>query len=139
MSPNPMKPVTHLDIDRYMGRCVTGISGPLSHTPEGIEVVCSILTLNIPSRHLKRTLEGWGVWPAGHVQGCGLMGRIFLENNMDNEIYNKMLEKATEEGYDVSKLEKTVHTNPPPKSEEGPKEVGKDTKGIWFISSLFGK
>ncbi|CAM8940588.1 unnamed protein product [Rhodiola kirilowii] len=57
------------------------------------------------------------------------------ENNMNDEIYNKMLEKATEEGYDVSILEKTVHTNPPPKSEEGPK----DTKGIWFISSIFGK
>ncbi|CAM8923365.1 unnamed protein product [Rhodiola kirilowii] len=40
------------------------------------------------------------------------------------EIYNKMLEKATEEGYDVSKLEKTVHTNPPPKSEVVIQAVG---------------
>ncbi|THG06594.1 hypothetical protein TEA_013286 [Camellia sinensis var. sinensis] len=41
------------------------------------------------------------------------------------EIYNQLVEKAKEEGYDVSKLHKTQHTNPPPE-EEGPK----DTKGL---------
>ncbi|KAL7237587.1 hypothetical protein ACSBR2_003816 [Camellia fascicularis] len=56
------------------------------------------------------------------------------ENHLDEEIYNKLVEKAKEEGYDVSKLHKTQHTNPPPE-EEGPK----DTKGIWWIKSIFGK
>ena len=35
----------------------------------------------------------------------------------------------------MSKLHKTQHTDPPPEGEEGPK----DTKGIWWIKSIFGK
>lgn len=57
------------------------------------------------------------------------------ENHLDEDIYNQLLEKATEQGYDVKKLHKTTHTNPPPETEEGPK----DTKGIWWIKSIFGK
>jgi len=57
------------------------------------------------------------------------------QNHLDEEIYNQLLQKAKEEGYDVSKLHKTQHTNPPPEGEEGPK----DTKGIWWIKSIIGK
>ncbi|XP_058114118.1 temperature-induced lipocalin-1 [Magnolia sinica] len=57
------------------------------------------------------------------------------QNHLDEEIYNQLLEKATEQGYDVKKLHKTTHTDPPPESEEGPK----DTKGIWWIKSILGK
>ena len=57
------------------------------------------------------------------------------ENHLDEEIYNQLVERAKEEGYDTSKLHKTQHTDPPPEGEEGPK----DTKGIWWIKSIFGK
>ncbi|KAI7998058.1 Temperature-induced lipocalin-1 [Camellia lanceoleosa] len=57
------------------------------------------------------------------------------ENHLDEEIYNQVVEKAKEEGYDVSKLRKTQHTNPPPEGEEGPK----DTKGVWWIKSMLEK
>ncbi|MCL7032818.1 hypothetical protein MKW94_002329 [Papaver nudicaule] len=51
-------------------------------------------------------------------------------------IYNGLLEKATSEGYDVKKLHKTPQTDTPPEEEdEGPK----DTKGICWIKSIFGK
>lgn len=55
---------------------------------------------------------------------------------MDDEIYNQLVERAKEVGYDVSKLHKTPQSDPPPEGEgEGPN----DTKGIWWIKSLFGK
>jgi len=54
---------------------------------------------------------------------------------LDEEIYNELVERAKEEGYDVSKLHKTPQSDPPPESEVVPP----DTKGIWWIKSLFGK
>lgn len=56
------------------------------------------------------------------------------QSHMDEEIYNQLVQKAQEEGYDVSKLHKTPQSDTPPE-EEGPK----DTKGIWWIKSIFGK
>ncbi|KAG8367567.1 hypothetical protein BUALT_Bualt16G0085300 [Buddleja alternifolia] len=52
---------------------------------------------------------------------------------LDEETYNQLLEKAKQEGYDVSKLHKT------PQSETPPEDAPKDTKGIWWIKSIFGK
>ena len=57
------------------------------------------------------------------------------KTHLEDIIYNRLVEKAKEEGYDVSKLHKTQQTDPPPEGEEGPK----DTKGIWWIKSIFGK
>ncbi|KAK1292099.1 hypothetical protein QJS10_CPB17g00234 [Acorus calamus] len=57
------------------------------------------------------------------------------QNHLDEEIYNQLVEKAKEEGYDVTKLHKTLQSETPPEGEEGPK----DTKGIWWFKSLFGK
>ncbi|EYU31782.1 hypothetical protein ABFS82_11G035300 [Erythranthe guttata] len=54
---------------------------------------------------------------------------------LDEEIYNQLLEKAKEEGYDVSKLQKTAQSETPPESESAPK----DTKGVWWIKSILGK
>nr|AFK49534.1 unknown [Lotus japonicus] len=54
--------------------------------------------------------------------------------HLDDEIYNELVEKAKNVGYDVSKLHKTPQSDPPPE-EEGPQ----DTKGIWWIKSIFGK
>lgn len=53
---------------------------------------------------------------------------------MDDEIYNQLLARAKEEGYDVTKLHKTPHSDAPPETE-GPQ----DTKGIWWFKSFFGK
>ena len=54
---------------------------------------------------------------------------------MDEEIYKELVEKAKEEGYDVSKLQKTPQSDPPEEAEE----VAPDTKGIWWIKSILGK
>ncbi|TYI25532.1 hypothetical protein ES332_A05G056300v1 [Gossypium tomentosum] len=56
------------------------------------------------------------------------------QTHMDDEIYNQLVQKAKDEGYDVSKLHKTPQSNPPPEGDDTPK----DTKGIWWIKSLLG-
>ncbi|KAJ3705471.1 hypothetical protein LUZ61_009176 [Rhynchospora tenuis] len=53
---------------------------------------------------------------------------------IDDEVYNHLVEKAKEQGYDVSKLKKTPQSESPPESEETPND-----KGVWWIKSLFGK
>nr|GMC65083.1 temperature-induced lipocalin-1-like [Ipomoea batatas] len=52
---------------------------------------------------------------------------------LDDETYNQLLERAKDEGYDVSKLHKTPHSETPPEGE-----VASD-KGIWWLKSIFGK
>ncbi|KAL8168086.1 hypothetical protein V2J09_009585 [Rumex salicifolius] len=52
---------------------------------------------------------------------------------MEEETYNMLVERAKGEGYDVSKLKRT------PQSETPPETAEKDTKGIWWIKSIFGK
>ncbi|KAK6944383.1 Lipocalin/cytosolic fatty-acid binding domain [Dillenia turbinata] len=56
------------------------------------------------------------------------------QTHLDEEIYNQLVQRAKDEGYDVSKLHKTPQSDPPPEGE-GPK----DTKGIWWIKSIFGR
>ncbi|KAF3659449.1 hypothetical protein FXO37_13981 [Capsicum annuum] len=46
---------------------------------------------------------------------------------LDDDTYNQLLEKAKEEGYDVSKLHKTPHSESPPEGDNAPT----DSKGIW--------
>ncbi|XP_021741896.1 temperature-induced lipocalin-1-like [Chenopodium quinoa] len=55
--------------------------------------------------------------------------------HMDEEIYNQLVQKATDEGYDVSKLHKTPQADPPPEADDAPE----DTKGVWWFKSIFGK
>ncbi|KAJ7955606.1 Temperature-induced lipocalin [Quillaja saponaria] len=55
--------------------------------------------------------------------------------HLDDEIYNQLIEKARDVGYDVGKLHKTSQSETPPEGEEGPK----DTKGVWWIKSIMGK
>ncbi|KAK3189563.1 hypothetical protein Dsin_029124 [Dipteronia sinensis] len=55
--------------------------------------------------------------------------------HLDEEIYNQLVEKAISEGYDVSNLHKTPQSDTPPEVESAPQ----DTKGIWWIKSIFGK
>ena len=54
---------------------------------------------------------------------------------MSEEIYKEILEHATNEGYDVSKLHKTVQN---PGVEEG-EDGDTDRAGVWWVKSLFGK
>ncbi|TKY54724.1 Outer membrane lipoprotein Blc [Spatholobus suberectus] len=56
------------------------------------------------------------------------------KTHLDDETYNELVQKAKDEGYDVSKLHKIPHSDPPA-AEEGPQ----DTKGIWWIKSFLGK
>ncbi|KAL3744199.1 hypothetical protein ACJRO7_013454 [Eucalyptus globulus] len=56
------------------------------------------------------------------------------QSRMDEETYNRLVRKAEEEGYDVSKLHKTPQSDTTPE-EEGPK----DTKGVWWIKSILGR
>ncbi|KAG6514757.1 temperature-induced lipocalin-1-like [Zingiber officinale] len=57
------------------------------------------------------------------------------QTHLDEEVYNMLVEKAKEVGYDVQKLHKTPQTDPPPEADTAPR----DTKGIWWIKSLFGR
>ncbi|KAK4757569.1 hypothetical protein SAY87_018870 [Trapa incisa] len=57
------------------------------------------------------------------------------QSHMDEEIYSMLVEKAKEVGYETSKLHKTPQSDTPPTADESPR----DTKGIWWIKSLFGK
>ncbi|KAK4415050.1 Temperature-induced lipocalin-1 [Sesamum alatum] len=52
---------------------------------------------------------------------------------LDEETYNQLVEKADAEGYFVSKLYKTPHSDTPP--EDAPK----DTKGIGCFKSILGE
>ncbi|CAN6448118.1 unnamed protein product [Victoria cruziana] len=55
------------------------------------------------------------------------------EQELDETIYKQLLDRATDEGYDVSRIHKTPQTEPPP--EAGPA----DTKGVWWFKSILGK
>ncbi|WVZ19196.1 hypothetical protein V8G54_006518 [Vigna mungo] len=57
------------------------------------------------------------------------------QTHLDEEIYNQLVQKAKDEGYDVSKLRQTPQSDPPPEAEQG----SQDNKGIWWIKSIFGK
>lgn len=54
---------------------------------------------------------------------------------LSDEIYNKLLEKATSDGYDVSKLEKT----PQPEGVATEAEASTDKKGWWWLKAAAGK
>jgi apolipoprotein D and lipocalin family protein len=57
------------------------------------------------------------------------------KTSIDEDVYNQLVERAKEEGYDVSKLHRTPQDDPPPESDAAPT----DTKGVWWFKSLFGK
>ncbi|XP_052136170.1 temperature-induced lipocalin-1-like [Oryza glaberrima] len=54
--------------------------------------------------------------------------------HMDEEVYNQLVERAKEEGHDVSKLKKTAHPDPLSESEQSAGD-----RGVWWIKSLFGR
>ncbi|KAH6819203.1 temperature-induced lipocalin [Perilla frutescens var. frutescens] len=57
------------------------------------------------------------------------------KSHIEEETYNQLVERAKAEGYDVTKLHRTSHSDTPPESEA----ASNDTKGIWWFKSLFGK
>ncbi|WOK92137.1 hypothetical protein Cni_G00828 [Canna indica] len=66
---------------------------------------------------------------------CNYLWILCRQTHMDEDVYSMLVEKAKEEGYDVQKLQKTPQTDTPPEEHTAPE----DTKGIWWIKSLFGK
>lgn len=54
---------------------------------------------------------------------------------IEEETYKQLVEKAVEEGYDVSKLHKTPQSDTPPETNTAPD----DTKGVWWFKSIFGR
>lgn len=54
---------------------------------------------------------------------------------LSDEIYDKLLEKATGFGYDVSKLKKT----PQPEGVATEDETNTDKKGWWWFKAAAGK
>ena len=54
--------------------------------------------------------------------------------HMDEAVYDELVKRAEEEGYDVSRLRRTAHPDPPPESEASPRDGG-----MWWLKSLFGK
>jgi len=54
------------------------------------------------------------------------------QKQLDEGIYNRLLEHAQQEGYDVSRLHKTTQNDDP--ETEAPKD-----KGFWWIKALLGK
>lgn len=54
------------------------------------------------------------------------------KTHLEDEIYEMLVQKAKDEGYDPSKLRKTPQSDPPP--EGGPQD-----KGAWWLKSLIGK
>lgn len=55
--------------------------------------------------------------------------------HLDEEIYNQLVQRAAEDGYDITQLRKTSQSDPSPSHEDAPQ----DTKGIWWLKSIFGK
>lgn len=64
------------------------------------------------------------------------------ENRMDEEVYEMLLKKAADVGYDVKKLIRTSHseTPPPATTTDGEPSASRndDAKGVWWIKSLLG-
>ncbi|GJU66858.1 temperature-induced lipocalin-1-like protein [Tanacetum coccineum] len=59
------------------------------------------------------------------------------QSHLDEEIYNQLVEKAKGEGYDVAKLKKTTHTEPPPETEDAPADNKGDLAPV-IIGSNWG-
>lgn len=64
-----------------------------------------------------------------------LLQILSRSTQLDDEVYNQLVEKAKEVGYDVGKLHKTPQIEPPPEAAESPN----DKVGLWWFKSLIGK
>ncbi|CAI8587213.1 unnamed protein product [Vicia faba] len=144
-----MKVVEGLDLERYMGRWYEIASFPSRNQPKDGSNTRATYKLNSDGTVdvLNETWSGgkrgnYWVLAIAHDYHYALIGEptkkslwiLCRETRLDDDIYNELVEKAKEEGYDVTKLRKTPHTDTPPE-EEGPQ----DNKGIWWFKSIFGK
>ncbi|KAG5564105.1 hypothetical protein RHGRI_000325 [Rhododendron griersonianum] len=129
MANKEMEVVKGLDLNRYMGRWYEIASFPSRNQPKnGTDNRATYTLRDDGTVHVLN--ETWTDGKRGFIEGT-----TYKADPSSDEAKLKLVQKAKEEGYDVSKLHKTEHTNPPPEGEEGPK----DTKGIWWIKSIFGK
>nr|GMC61343.1 temperature-induced lipocalin-1-like [Ipomoea batatas] len=153
-----MEVVRNLDVERYMGRWYEIASFPSRFQPKDGVDTRATYTLN-PDGTVHVLNETWSGGKRGFIEGTaykadpksdeaklkdyqyaliGQPSRNYLwilcrQPRLDDEIYNQLLERAKDEGYDVSKLHKTLHSETPPEGE-----VASD-KGIWWLKSIFGK
>ncbi|KDO59432.1 hypothetical protein CISIN_1g029869mg [Citrus sinensis] len=143
-SKKEMEVVRGLDIKRYMGRWYEIASFPSRNQPKNGADTRATYTLNEDGTvHVRN--ETWSDGKRGSIEGTAYKADpksdeaklkiLCREPHMDEAIYNQLVEKATSEGYDVSKLHRTPQSDNPPEAEESPQ----DTKGIWWIKSIFGK
>jgi len=59
---------------------------------------------------------------------------------LSEEIYKELLDHATNEGYDVSRLQKTEHLPGVGEGDSTSNSDGSSDKtGVWWLKSLFGK
>ncbi|KAF2309866.1 hypothetical protein GH714_005420 [Hevea brasiliensis] len=127
-SKKEMEVVKGVDLKRYMGRWYEIASFPSRFQPKNGVNTRATYTLNEDGTvHVLN--ETWTDGKRGYIE------ILCRRTHLDDEIYKQLVEKAKEEGYDVSKLHKTPQTDPPPEGEDGPK----DTKGIWWIKSILGR
>ncbi|GAB4828168.1 hypothetical protein Ancab_035085 [Ancistrocladus abbreviatus] len=139
-----MEVVKGLDLQRYMGRWYEIASFPSRNQPKNGESTRATYTLNEDGTvHVLN--ETFTDGKRGYIEGTAYKANpnsdeaklkiLCRTPRMDEEVYNQLLQRATDEGYDVSKLHQTPQADPPPEGEETPK----DTKGVWWIKSILGK
>ncbi|KAJ9548640.1 hypothetical protein OSB04_021183 [Centaurea solstitialis] len=144
MANKEMEVEKNVDLKRYMGRWYEIASFPSSFQPKNGTNTRATYTLNKDGTvHVLN--ETWSDGKRGFIEGSAYKADpksdeaklkiLSRRNHIDEKIYNQMVEKAKEQGYDVSKLKKTMQTDPPPETDAAPA----DTKGIWWIKSIFGK
>ncbi|KAF3633291.1 ACI19 protein [Capsicum annuum] len=89
--------------------------------------------LHIPSHELIPHVAYFPRVPAAVLKGS--LRILCRQPRLDDDTYNQLVEKAKEVGYDVSKLHKTPHSESPPEGDNAPT----DSKGVWWLKSIFGR
>ncbi|KAJ1379769.1 Lipocalin/cytosolic fatty-acid binding domain [Sesbania bispinosa] len=146
MANKEMEVVKGLDLKRYMGRWYEIACYPSRFQPsDGVNTRATYTLRDDGTVHVLN--ETWSGGKRSYIEGTAFKAdpnsdeaklkpeyEFVRKTHLDDETYNELVQKAKDEGYDVSKLHKTPQSDPPPE-QEGPQ----DTKGIWWFKSLLGK
>ncbi|KAK7388346.1 hypothetical protein VNO78_23161 [Psophocarpus tetragonolobus] len=109
-----MEVVKNLDMKRYMGRWYEIACLPSRfQASDGVNTRATYTlrddgTVNVLN-------ETWSGGKSSFIEGSAY-------NHLDDETYNQLVQKAKDEGYDVSKLHKTPHTHSPTE-EQAPQDT----------------
>ncbi|XWS26281.1 hypothetical protein CRYUN_Cryun26dG0018200 [Craigia yunnanensis] len=134
-----MQVVKNLEIKRYIGRCGFWADPSSNDAKHKVKFYVPPFLPIIP------VVGDYWVLDTSNDYKFALVGQpsrqylwiLCRENHIDDGIYNQLVQKAKGVGYDVSKLQKTRQTDPPP--PEGDKTTPEDTNGIRWIKSILGK